>query len=326
MPDTLNSTKTRLQGSNPIPTILVHTRIIDNFGDLGVAYRIAKLLSKSKEFMVVLYISGKLPERFIFDHDVNYLAICTDSDSINIKFDHVITTFSSVVPEKLLLNHSKPVLNIDYLSLKGSDKSWPKRIDIPPSLTDGLITSDVMESGPVSSSEWNLYWFTYHKNIPKGLVRHLSQSQKPVVITTAIDGETKSQGNLTVKTHEFCTQENFDKMLASSHINFVRGEDSFIRSLLTGNLTFWHPYSVASSDRPYFNQRYLDNWPLYLRKHYYSVQKAFLSCSHDPNDFKDIDQLLENYYQIHRLTNEWKAYILSKPCVTKRLERYFDSV
>lgn len=326
MTTSLNSSETLLRGSNPLPTILVHTKIIDNFGDLGVAYRVAKLLSKSKEFMVVLYISGKLPERFVFDHDNNYLVICTDSDSINIKFDHIVTTFSSVVPEKFLSGFRKPVLNVDYLLLRSYDKSWEKRIDLPPSLIDGLITSDVMGPESLSTFEWNIYWFTYHKHIPRGLINYLSQSQKPVVITTAIDKGSKSVGNLTIKTHEFCTQENFDKILASSHINFVRGEDSFVRSMLTGNLTFWHPYSVGSSDRPYFNQRYLDNWPLYLRKSYYSVQNAFLNCSQDPNDFKDIDQLLENYHQVHRLTNEWKAYILSKPCVTKRLEKYFDSL
>jgi uncharacterized repeat protein (TIGR03837 family) len=55
-------------------------------------------------------------------------------------------------------------------------------------------------------------------------------------------GEVCTQQNLTVKVLPFLSQANYDRLLALCDINFVRGEDSWIRAIWAGKPFIWQPY------------------------------------------------------------------------------------
>ena len=56
----------------------------------------------------------------------------------------------------------------------------------------------------------------------------------------AMDGW--QRGNLRVRVLPFMAQKDFDTLLWACDINFVRGEDSFVRAQLSGNPLIWHIY------------------------------------------------------------------------------------
>ena len=72
------------------------------------------------------------------------------------------------------------------------------------------------------------------------------------VVTAALDrwlrgevphaGQTVTRGHLTLDVMAFATQDAFDRQLWRSDLNFVRGEDSFVRAQWAARPFVWQPY------------------------------------------------------------------------------------
>ena len=58
----------------------------------------------------------------------------------------------------------------------------------------------------------------------------------------AIAGARATQGNLTLQVLPFLPQADYDKLLWACDMNFVRGEDSFVRAQWAGRPFVWHIY------------------------------------------------------------------------------------
>lgn len=59
---------------------------------------------------------------------------------------------------------------------------------------------------------------------------------------TASAGATRTHGALTVRVLPFVPQADYDKLLWACDLNFVRGEDSFVRAQWAGKPFIWHIY------------------------------------------------------------------------------------
>ena len=55
-------------------------------------------------------------------------------------------------------------------------------------------------------------------------------------------GAVATHGNLTVRTIPFLAQDDYDRLLWSCDVNFVRGEDSWVRAQWAGRPFIWHIY------------------------------------------------------------------------------------
>lgn len=55
-------------------------------------------------------------------------------------------------------------------------------------------------------------------------------------------GDKLTKNNLTVEILPFLSQADYDKLLAECDLNFVRGEDSWIRAIWAGKPFIWQPY------------------------------------------------------------------------------------
>ena len=55
-------------------------------------------------------------------------------------------------------------------------------------------------------------------------------------------GDTLSKNNLTVEILPFLSQVAYDGLLRDCDINFVRGEDSWVRAIWAGKPFIWQPY------------------------------------------------------------------------------------
>jgi uncharacterized repeat protein (TIGR03837 family) len=53
----------------------------------------------------------------------------------------------------------------------------------------------------------------------------------------------QQQGCVTLQRLDFCPQPEFDRLLAACDLNFVRGEDSLVRAVLTGRPFIWNIYA-----------------------------------------------------------------------------------
>ena len=69
--------------------------------------------------------------------------------------------------------------------------------------------------------------------------RHIAESRR---IFWCDVGEQRSHKNLTLNVLPFLSQADYDYLLASCDINFVRGEDSWIRAIWAGKPFVWQPY------------------------------------------------------------------------------------
>ena len=55
-------------------------------------------------------------------------------------------------------------------------------------------------------------------------------------------GAARTRGALTVRVLPFVAQPDYDKLLWACDLNFVRGEDSFVRAQWAGKPFIWHIY------------------------------------------------------------------------------------
>jgi uncharacterized repeat protein (TIGR03837 family) len=55
-------------------------------------------------------------------------------------------------------------------------------------------------------------------------------------------GTTRTRGSLSVTTIPFVDQDDYDRLLWLCDVNFVRGEDSFVRAQIAGRPLVWHIY------------------------------------------------------------------------------------
>lgn len=61
-------------------------------------------------------------------------------------------------------------------------------------------------------------------------------------INTIKIGDELTKNNLTVHILPFLSQPDYDKLLSSCDLNFVRGEDSWVRAIWAGKPFIWQPY------------------------------------------------------------------------------------
>ncbi len=75
--------------------------------------------------------------------------------------------------------------------------------------------------------------------VPEGVA---SEVVEAYIGTLAIAGAARTSGALTVRVVPFVAQADYDRLLWSCALNFVRGEDSFVRAQWAGKPFIWHIY------------------------------------------------------------------------------------
>jgi uncharacterized repeat protein (TIGR03837 family) len=75
--------------------------------------------------------------------------------------------------------------------------------------------------------------------VPEGVA---VQAVERFLGTQASAGAVAQRGALTVRVIPFVSQQDYDKLLWSCELNFVRGEDSFVRAQWAGRPFIWHIY------------------------------------------------------------------------------------
>lgn len=290
--------------------------VVDNYGDIGICWRVARQLVHERGQQVMLWV----------DDLESFRRICPDVDpeqdsqtvaDVEIRrwlqdmpavrpADVVVEAFACRVPESFLLAMAartpKPVwINLEYFSaepwvaeIHGLGSPHPRlpltQYFFIPGIgpgTGGLLGSReelqalaAFEADAAARqafwNEWNfpphpsplpqgregtmtISLFAYDNPAIPGLIEALQHAGQPVRLLASEGkslgqvaaglglaglqaGDSHSRGSLAVQVLPFVEQGRYDKLLWACDVNFVRGEDSFIRAQHAGKPLVWQAY------------------------------------------------------------------------------------
>ena len=283
----------------------IFCRIVDNYGDIGVCWRLAKQLAAEHDKHIRLWIDDlQIAQKLIPTlnpalgaQTIQGVELCRwqDAENTNNIGDVVIEAFACELPPAYLQKMAarQPVwINLEYLSAEPWVTNFHARASRHPTLplskhfffpgfepgTGGLLREheliarrDAFRNSPQAQHEFlqkfgipkhtdlKVSLFSYRHAPLVGLLQALANSPQPVLclvpdngILPAVGeyfgnirleaGAVAHHGNLTLLALPFLSQDEYDQLLWLCDINFVRGEDSWVRAIWAGKPMIWLPY------------------------------------------------------------------------------------
>ncbi|PKO47504.1 MAG: elongation factor P maturation arginine rhamnosyltransferase EarP [Betaproteobacteria bacterium HGW-Betaproteobacteria-22] len=265
----------------------IFCKIVDNFGDIGICWRLAKQLKTEHKLAIRLYIDDlNAAKKLIPTLDPTLqsqvikeitITAWNANTTFTPKADVVIEAFACGLPSlyKAAMQPGIAWINLEYLSAE----TWVEDFHAK-SATYGKLTRHfffpgftpntgglmreasyptLVQNGTRADNLLSLSLFCYPHAPISTLLATLANGQKTThchVPATGILPEIAqffnldqvSAGNTYIKNKlhlhvlPFLSQDDYDTLLASCDINFVRGEDSWIRAIWAGKPFIWQPY------------------------------------------------------------------------------------
>lgn len=284
----------------------IFCNVIDNFGDIGVCWRLARQLAAEHGIAVRLWVDDLtslqricpdvLPQAASQRHGDVDIRHWTASFPAVDTADVVIEAFGCELPQPYLLAMAqaatKPLwINLEYLSAE----PWVDGCHALPSphpqlpltkhfffpgftpATGGLLREndlltrrELLQHDPAqlwqalnlplpAADETTISLFCYDTAPIADLLTSWQRSPTPVRClfpegralplvaahfgrNALLPGDNLQQGNLTLQVIPFMRQQDYDLLLWACDINFVRGEDSFVRAQWAGRPLVWQIY------------------------------------------------------------------------------------
>jgi len=236
----------------------IFSRFIDNYGDISIPLRLAKGLYiehgvSSNVFLTINKLSQQILEKNLFNENINIFDI-DKMDNNFIPNTNVVTIFDTQLPAcyEALLSHKNLLINYEYFSaeqwvdgyhLKESINKKYKKIFYIPGVSEnsGAPVFSLNDMGLICNEKRKdriqINFFCYfNENIDASIkVLKTNFPQIDCLLHDRFDKNKNRANNL-------LSFNDFDIALSASLINFVRGEDSLIRSILAGAPFIWQPY------------------------------------------------------------------------------------
>ena len=279
--------------------------VVDNFGDIGISWRLARQLAAEHGLSVRLWVDDLASFKQLCPEidpalsvqtqrgvDIRWL---TAEAPFNAVADVVIEAFGCELPESYLAAMAArtpaPVwINLEYLSAEpwvvgchGLASPHPrlplKKYFFFPGFvkgTGGLLREAQLAARrdacqgdsnaawaslglpEPASKETSVSLFAYRNPALPELLNTWAQGPDPTrclispgpLLAQATEwlgrelvcGEMGQRGRLCVHALPFFEQEHYDRLLWACDLNFVRGEDSFVRALWAARPMVWQPY------------------------------------------------------------------------------------
>lgn len=257
--------------------------VIDNLGDAGVCWRLARQLAAEFEWRVRLWIDDPVP--------IALLAPDRAEQPVEIRqwagnlagiapANVVIEAFACALPpryiESMATRPKPPVwLNLEYLSaedwvpgchgLPSPQAGLAKHFFFPGFVTGtgGLIREKhyAIPPTPIFDGPLQVSLFCYANTALPALLANWRDGALPIVCHVAdglprhqvaawlgetfLPGSVAQHGKLRLEALPFLPQTGYDARLAACHLNFVRGEDSLIRAQWAERPCVWQAYPQA---------------------------------------------------------------------------------
>lgn len=266
----------------------IFCKVVDNFGDIGVCWRLAKQLHLEHGLQVRLWVDDwAVAQHFILAlkdsatvEGVNLIHWHADAmNAINQAAEVVIEAFACGLPTQYLtaMQVQKSIwINLEYLSAE----AWVDDFHAKPSpqaggltryfyfpgfteKTGGLLRENTISvANQQASNIFNplkISLFCYPHAPINELLNALQANSHGVRVfvpassilpkvasffgaETIKVGDILTKNNLTVVVLPFLSQQEYDALLSECDLNFVRGEDSWLRAIWAGKPFIWQPY------------------------------------------------------------------------------------
>ncbi|MGZ9109159.1 MAG: elongation factor P maturation arginine rhamnosyltransferase EarP [Micavibrio sp.] len=292
----------------PFPSIDLFCRVVDNFGDIGVCWRLAQQLVRDQGCVVRLFVDdfqtfARIEPALDSSADLQTLNGVTilrwEETVIAAHYaapsDSVIEAFACDLPQmvidRMVAASIPPVwLDLEYLSAEDWVESHHAIPSLNPSTglqktlffpgftpkTGGLsreagLTArrKAFQADFAAQDQWrgqhglpplqkdtiDISLFCYDDAPLTPLIQALAKTPQrvrffaPEGVATAqittlkkLTLQNTLPGNITLQTIPFLRQNDYDQLLWACHLNFVRGEDSFVRAIWAGRPFIWQIY------------------------------------------------------------------------------------
>lgn len=289
----------------------IFCQVIDNFGDIGVCWRLARQLAAEYPVTVRLWVDELAalkqiwPDTQLQSHQwLEQVEVCvwhSDFPSTVQPAQVVIEAFACELPSAYLAamqaQTQPPIwLNLEYLSAEDWVEGCHQMLSMHPSTglnktfffpgftpkTGGLLREhalveqrlafqsstaeqasffaelDLAHISQRSESTLLVSLFAYENDAISGLVSAWQQSSQPVIclvpagkilhsLNPLLDqpltiGQPQQLGALSLVAIPFLSQRQYDQLLWACDLNFIRGEDSFVRAQWAAKPMVWHIY------------------------------------------------------------------------------------
>jgi uncharacterized repeat protein (TIGR03837 family) len=258
--------------------------VIDNYGDAGVCWRLARQLALEYGWQVRLWIDDPTPlYRLAPDCAAVPVHICPWPGvwQPTATADVVIEAFACELPAayvEAMASRPRPPpwINLEYLSAE----AWVADCHTLPSphprlplvkhfffpgfdaATGGLLRERDYDQRRATfdaaafraefklpgqePEELMVSLFAYpHNRLPE-ILAALAASPRPIrLLLPGSDGAARRDGSLSIHPLPFLPQVRYDEILWACDLNFVRGEDSFVRAQWAAKPFVWHIYPQA---------------------------------------------------------------------------------
>lgn len=361
----------------------IFCRVIDNYGDIGVCWRLARQLANEYQQQVRLWVDDLealiriWPDALPLDHqqlanvEVRQWPVAFSADTAVAQV--VIEAFACDIPDAYLEAMAKhkragsaPLwINLEYLSAETWVEECHGMTSIHPSTglkktfffpgftakTGGLLREQHLISDrdnfdkrlflkqlSITQRENALLisLFAYENSAVGSLLDGWIYSPLPIhclvphgKILTSINLHTGIelapnkpfiQGNLRLEVIPFLTQLQYDQLLWICDINFVRGEDSFVRAQWAGKPFVWHIY-------PQEEQAHLVKLDAFLDKLLAGQNQEFASqireTWHHWNESKAMrdywPKLLAHFSEWQQACKDWHQLLTQQPDLASQL-------
>lgn len=266
------------------PRCDIFCKVIDNFGDAAVCWRLARQLAREHGWQIRLLIDRpEVLQRLVPQSEFGTVHVeawrATTAESWADPADMVIEAFACELPDRYveaMARMARPPLwlNLEYLTAEAWIEDCHLMASRHPRLplskqfffpgftgrTGGLLREADYEErrnafeprqfrrefGLPDSDALTISLFSY----PTPLLAHMFEvwagSPEPILVLLPGSGEAQriqgTRGVLTLMPLPFLPQQRYDELLWYCDINFVRGEDSFVRAQWAGQPLVWHIY------------------------------------------------------------------------------------
>ena len=252
--------------------------VIDNLGDAGVCWRLARQLASEHHWQIRLWIDDPAPIALLAPGQDAVEVHQWTGDFLAVEpAQVVIETFACTLPTAYIATMARqkhpPVwLNLEYLSaedwvpgchgLPSPQAGLQKYFFFPGFVpgTGGLLRerNHAVPPAPPFAGPLEISLFCYENPQLPALLAAWRDGGRPITChvcaglprqqveswlgTGFAEGATVRCGHLTLEALPFMPQVAYDALLARCHLNFVRGEDSFVRAQWAERPFVWQAY------------------------------------------------------------------------------------
>jgi uncharacterized repeat protein (TIGR03837 family) len=365
----------------------IFCRVIDNYGDIGVCWRLARQLANEHGLSVRLWVDDVAALKHIWP--ATAIAPTQKVEAVTVKIWHeefstdyvadvVIEAFACHIPDQYIqqMAHTNPApqwINLEYLSAESWVEGCHQLTSIHPhnglrktfffpgfaEKTGGLLreknllnqreafsllskkSAFLKQLGVTdgASSRLLISLFSYENPAILHFLNSCSHSSTPILylvpegktlnyINNSMNlklkkGDSYTQNSLTIKALPFLTQADYDQLLWTCDINFVRGEDSFVRAQWAAKPFIWHIYPQDEESHLVKLNAFLK---MYAEHMHPDLAEFITGFWHDWNTGEDgserWNKILPLYQEWSRHTQDWCKTLERRTDLTSNLVHF----